>query len=72
MDGRERLSGRALSDGAVLWSNRQAAPSYGPTTAVPTVVFMGTLVRDPVEDCQLTNPDLQIDRGRRAPYRLSP
>lgn len=31
------------TDGAVLWSNHDAAPSYGPTTAVPTVVFMGSI-----------------------------
>jgi polyvinyl alcohol dehydrogenase (cytochrome) len=35
--------GLRATDGGVLWSNRQAAPSYGPTTAVSTVVFMGTL-----------------------------
>lgn len=35
--------GLQAADGMVLWSNRQAAPSYGPTTAVPTVAFMGSL-----------------------------
>jgi hypothetical protein len=35
--------GLRLTDGAVTWSNRQAAPSYGPTTAVPTVAFMGSI-----------------------------
>jgi hypothetical protein len=31
-------------DGAVKWSDRQAAPSFGPTTAIPGVAFMGGLV----------------------------
>ena len=35
--------GLRATDGMVLWSNRQAAPSYGPTTAVPTVAFMGSI-----------------------------
>lgn len=35
--------GLHATDGMVLWSNRQAAPSYGPTTAAPTVTFMGSL-----------------------------
>jgi len=35
--------GLQQSDGAVLWSNRQAVASYGPTTATSTVVFMGNL-----------------------------
>jgi outer membrane protein assembly factor BamB len=35
--------GLQATDGMVLWSNRQAAPSYGPTTAVPTVAFMGSV-----------------------------
>ncbi len=44
--------GLRATDGMVLWSNREAAPSFGPTTAVPTVVFMGSLfggmiARDP-------------------------
>ncbi|HVM98253.1 MAG TPA: PQQ-binding-like beta-propeller repeat protein [Candidatus Acidoferrales bacterium] len=35
--------GLGFDDGAVLWSNRQASPSYGPTTAIPGVAFMGSL-----------------------------
>jgi len=35
--------GLRQTDGAVLWSNRAAVPSYGPTTATSTVVFMGNL-----------------------------
>jgi len=35
--------GLRATDGAVIWSNRAAQPSYGPTTATPTVAFMGTL-----------------------------
>jgi len=35
--------GLRATDGTVTWSNRQAAPSYGPTTAVPTVAFMGSI-----------------------------
>jgi outer membrane protein assembly factor BamB len=35
--------GLQATDGTLLWSNRDAAPSYGPTTAVPTVTFMGSL-----------------------------
>jgi len=31
------------TDGMVLWSNRPAPPSYGPTTAAPTVAFMGSI-----------------------------
>lgn len=31
------------ASGSVRWSNRSAAPSYAPTTAIPTVTFMGTL-----------------------------
>jgi polyvinyl alcohol dehydrogenase (cytochrome) len=31
------------SDGAVTWSNRKAAPSFGPTTAVPDVTFRGVI-----------------------------
>ncbi len=29
------------SDGMLRWSNRAAPPSYGPTTAIPGVAFMG-------------------------------
>ncbi len=32
-----------LADGEVLWSDRSAAPSYSPTTAIPGVTFMGSL-----------------------------
>jgi outer membrane protein assembly factor BamB len=35
--------GLGATDGMVLWSNRPAAPSYGPTTAVPSVAFMGSI-----------------------------
>ncbi len=35
--------GLRQTDGAVLWSNAAAVPSYGPTTATSTVVFMGNL-----------------------------
>lgn len=31
------------TDGEVIWSDRSAAPSYSPTSAVPTVAFMGTI-----------------------------
>jgi len=30
-------------DGAVLWSNEAADPSFAPTTAIPDVAFMGSL-----------------------------
>jgi hypothetical protein len=35
--------GLRTHDGSVVWSNREALPSYGPTTAIPTVAFMGSL-----------------------------
>ncbi|HEY8517119.1 MAG TPA: PQQ-binding-like beta-propeller repeat protein [Candidatus Binatia bacterium] len=35
--------GLRASDGAVLWSNPDALPSFGPTTAIPGVVFMGSI-----------------------------
>lgn len=35
--------GLNANDGAVLWSNRNAAPSYAATTATESVVFMGSL-----------------------------
>ena len=35
--------GLRATDGTVLWSNRPAPPSYAPTTAVPTVAFMGSV-----------------------------
>jgi len=31
------------SDGQVVWSNPQALPSFSPTTAIPGVVFMGSI-----------------------------
>ena len=31
------------TDGEVIWSDRSAPPSFSPTSAVPTVAFMGTL-----------------------------
>jgi outer membrane protein assembly factor BamB len=41
----QRPAAHALrqSDGAILWGELRASPSYAPTTAVPTVTFMGTL-----------------------------
>lgn len=35
--------GLNATDGTVRWSNRAAAPSYGATTAAPTVAFMDSL-----------------------------
>ncbi|MEW6270028.1 MAG: PQQ-binding-like beta-propeller repeat protein [Thermodesulfobacteriota bacterium] len=35
--------GLRAGDGAVLWSNPDALPSFGPTTAIPGVVFMGSI-----------------------------
>lgn len=35
--------GLRATEGSVLWSNQQAAPSYGPTTSVGSVAFMGSL-----------------------------
>lgn len=35
--------GLDVASGTVLWSSSEAGPSYAPTTAVPGVVFMGSL-----------------------------
>jgi outer membrane protein assembly factor BamB len=35
--------GLSATTGEVIWTNRSAAPSYAPTTAIPTVTFMGSL-----------------------------
>jgi polyvinyl alcohol dehydrogenase (cytochrome) len=35
--------GLHAADGTVLWSNANAPPSYGPTTAIPGVAFMGSI-----------------------------
>jgi outer membrane protein assembly factor BamB len=35
--------GLRTSDGSVLWSNVTAPPSYAPTTAIPSVAFMGSI-----------------------------
>jgi outer membrane protein assembly factor BamB len=40
---RPAAHGLRQTDGAILWGADRAAPSYAPTTAVPTVTFMGTL-----------------------------
>lgn len=46
VDNPQRPSAWALDagSGAVRWSNRMAPPSFGPTTAVPGVAFMGGLL----------------------------
>jgi len=31
------------SDGSVLWESQEAPPSFGPTSAIPGVVFMGSI-----------------------------
>jgi hypothetical protein len=40
---RPAAHGLRQTDGAILWGNDRAAPSYAPTTATATVTFMGTL-----------------------------
>lgn len=46
IDAPQRPAAWALDarDGAVKWSNRMAPPSFGPTTAIPGVAFMGGLL----------------------------
>jgi outer membrane protein assembly factor BamB len=52
--------GLRTTDGMVLWSNRPAVPSYGPTTAVPTVVFMGSLFNGIVARDAATGDQLRV------------